>query len=1051
MKIAIIHLSDIHFASSNDLVFSRFDKITAAVKSFSSEIEAYFIAVSGDIANWGLETEYEIAKIFFTNLIESLKTSTTGEKPVFIVFCPGNHDCDFSDKELNEVRQVVLETLPSKLLSLTSKSGLIKQCLAVQQNFFNFVSSLPNSKPVAKSDQLSYDLDFEVLNHIIRFRCYNTAWVSQIHEKQGELLFPTQLIKEINERESKQPGLIVSLFHHPYNWLNETNAHSFKGVMERTSDIILTGHEHVEAAYLKENLTGEVVRYIAGGVLQERNSTLSKFNIILVDINKELHKISNYKWNDTFYKTILSTEEWLPFQRNSALTSNQFINNPEFSERLHNTGAVFIHPHKNSKMTLKDIFVYPELKQWNKRLKNNKQTIKGEAILEKLLKEKFAVIYGDEYSGKTALAKILYSEFLGKNLTPILLRHDHNLRGYDDDSLKICLNKAIKEQYREELQEPFHQLPAEKKVLIIDDFHKFNLNKDYQHSLLETAQKSFGTIIVFANEVFQLQSLLKHSELSKSLLAFSTFNILELGRKLRGDIIRKWLKLGREVELTSTDLSREEIELEKVLIDTIGKNAIPSYPFWILSILQTWNTAQSGNGNFGAFGYIYDELITKQLREAGYDPTKIDTNYTFLGRIAYFLFKQNQESFTVQDLDFINDEYYKAYEVRIDINALLKKLTDARIFRNGGETYRFTQPYIFYFFVARYIKENLSGRINLSQLRDEVMHMIKYMYYEPYSHILLILVYLTRDKEFIEEIIKNAQLIFDEYPICDLNQSVAFLNNLSSYQKKLIVNSDNTEDNRDEYRESFDDNYNDGDESIIRSQHKSHLVAYHKDLDIFGKITIAFRNLELMGQILRNFPGSLFADLKLSLAQESYSLGLRILQSLMKLAEENFEEFREFYAEVIRERKQGLAESEIGLEANALIVSLTSSAAFGIIKRISSAVGHDQLQETYKKVEQNLDGVNSVALIDLSIKLDHFKGVPHYAVGKLADDLQNNNFAYNILRDLIYHFFYLYPVDILDKQKLAGRLDISLNSPQLLMNNSKTNKPRSSRSRRKKR
>jgi hypothetical protein len=196
-----------------------------------------------------------------------------------------------------------------------------------------------------------------------------------------------------------------------------------------------------------------------------------------------------------------------------------------------------------------------------------------------------------------------------------------------------------------------------------------------------------------------------------------------------------------------------------------------------------------------------------------------------------------------------------------------------------------------------------------------------------------------------------------------------------------------------------------------------------------------------MGQILRNFPGSLFGDLKIKLAEESYTLGLRILQGLLNIAEVNLEEFRSHYKKVIKERRGSISEGEAASTADGLIILLTSGASFGIIKRISAAIGHDQLQDIYADVRRNLGPLTSVELIDLSIKLDHFRGIPNTEINKLEKKTSENKFGYRILRDLIAHFLYLFAIDESDRQKLVSKFDITTPQTKLLLNDSKrTNK-----------
>ena len=1055
MKILITHLSDIHIKSDSDLIYSRIDHIAAAVSS-NSNISACIIAVSGDIANWGLESEYEIALSFFNALSSKIIDRVQDIKEVFLVFAPGNHDCDFtSNKKEVEKRDAILPAINSSINTLEAESGLVEQCLSIQSNFFKFVSKITDSDPIATEKQLFYKYDFSINGKKIRFNCYNTAWLSQKDEQQGQLLFPTQIAKQEYGIEPENSDLVVSLFHHPYNWLESNNSHTFIKFIERTSDLVLTGHEHIRDVFNKEKITGENTRYFSGDVLQERGSKVSGFNVVLIDLETKKQNIIHYKWNENLYKKKHETN-WIPFLRNRSLLSQTFINNDEFESRLLDTGAIFVHPFKKERLRLNDLFVYPEIRELTVRPSKGakEREVNNENLAEHLLERRYSIIYGEEYSGKTAIAKILYKEFQNKEFVPIIVRAGHDFSNCDDELLQGYITSVFIEQYSAELVDKFYQIPIEKRILIIDDFHKFHFLGDYQIRLLHTAKKIFHTIIIFASDVYQLQSIVQHDEEKEDiLLTFSQNKIKEFGRTLRGELINKWLKLGREKQINQREISHEERQLENVLNAIISGNVIPSYPFWILSILQTWNTDQSKNGNYGAFGYVYNELITRQLRELGYDSTKIDTVYTILGKVAYYLFDNEQDTLTLFELNKINDDYHADYRIREDINEILKNLTKARILRENDEFYQFTQPYIFYFFVARHIQENLAAGKNKDELTSKVLHMIEYIGYEPYSYILLILVYLTKNRIFIEKIIENSQQIYREMLPCDLDKDVEFLNKINVKPQTLQLPEGNADENRKEYRKQIDELEeveSEFDESIVPYTSPK-LIRYSPDLNDLTKITIGLRNLDLMGQILRNFPGSLFGDIKLKLTEETYSLGLRILQALLKGAEENFEDFRAHYKKVIKESRSYMTDSEAALSADGLILWLTTGAGFGMIKRISAAVGHEKLQEIYAEVKRNLKSTTAVELIDLTIRLDHFRGVPHTDINKLEKKtIKDNRFSYRILRDLIGHFLFLFPVDVQDKQKLVNKFDIQTSQTNLLLNDFKRTTKKTSGKRRKK-
>ena len=96
------------------------------------------------------------------------------------------------------------------------------------------------------------------------FDLINTAWVSTIHEQQGKLFIPIDHLRHIQDW-APTAEIALTMFHHPYNWIEANNAGAFRTILESNSDIILTGHEHEANQYLKDYGGGYKNEYIEGG------------------------------------------------------------------------------------------------------------------------------------------------------------------------------------------------------------------------------------------------------------------------------------------------------------------------------------------------------------------------------------------------------------------------------------------------------------------------------------------------------------------------------------------------------------------------------------------------------------------------------------------------------------------------------------------------------------------------------------------------------------------------------------------------------------------
>ena len=121
--------------------------------------------------------------------------------------------------------------------------------------------------------------------------------------------------------------------------------------------------------------------------------------------------------------------------------------------------------------------------------------------------------------------------------------------------------------------------------------------------------------------------------------------------------------------------------------------------------------------------------------------------------------------------------------------------------------------------------------------------------------------------------------------------------------------------------------------------------------------------------------------------------------------------------------------------ADAFLIDLTQSIAYGILKAVSHAVGHEKLVEIYAQALKE-DESSGTKLIDLSIRLDNFKSAPESEIGQLQKHFKHNTFALAVLRDLVANYLYLMPVEESTRQRLTDAFEIKT-TPKMLIGRDK--------------
>ncbi len=1011
MKILVLHLSDIHIRSGKgkNIVMDRTEKMVDVVNEHAQGLDTCFVVVSGDVASSGNCENYLVASDFF-NLLRKRTESVCRGLSLKYVMVPGNHDCDFEKDDY--VRHTMISTLPKRMKDLKDLKdySLINKCTSIQEAFFNFLYEFSDVKDFRDVARIHYRQQFSIGNYRISFDCFNTSWMSQKDEEQGKIIFPIDLVT----KDRGQSDLILSVFHHTYNWLEASNAKLFKNHVEGTSEIILTGHEHDLDYVTQTKITGEMNQYGKGGILQGKGGDeKSEFNLLLVDLQEKKVKILQYKWISDMYSK-KEESEWfsLPSSRSSRL--RRFVNNTEYDKYLNNPGIDVTHP-KKGYLSLDDIFLWPDLKEIHASGQFSLKTVRSTDCIDYVKNNAKIVVFGPDKSGKTALAKKIYRELLKQDMVPVLMK-GASIKSCKKEEYLRLIKREFSKQYNQELLEKYSQLQREKRIVLIDDFNRAELNMSGKACFIDALRDFAKTIIVFNDDLSRIEELLSQKDCDNPFSGFKICETIPFGRLQRERMIERWLSLGREHSVDPEKLVYEIDRIEKVIDTLLRKGVLPSYPVFVLIILQTIEANISLKTVSGSYGYLYDVLITMSLRKTGAKPS-IDTKYTYLSEMAYHMFSNDVTELTDSDIENLGQRYYDKYAVRIKNEKMTKDLTKSRMLAKSGDSYILTFKYIYYYFIARYIRDNMRIKESEERMRKCVTKMSKELFREDYANIMIFLSYFSKDQFIIDELLKNAKEIYKDYPLCDLERDVRFLEDTSIRTSEIVLPDREVRDRRQERLRIKDD------KEMIKnnSDHRS-----GSEDEVSGdlmRINSAFKTLEILGQIVRGFSGSLRADMKLTLIEECYSIGLRTLKFIVSFLEINLEEVKEVLFG-LEEDKRTATNTGFENRKAEFVGRLVQGISYNIIKRISYSAGCEELRELYKKVLDKYD-LKSVYMIDMSIKLDHFGQLPLFLMKEIVDfygQIKNNIFLAEMLRFMVSEHFYMFPVDHKKRQKLVAEL-----------------------------
>ncbi len=985
------------------------------------EVDVVFLLVTGDTAYSGAKAEYQIATDFFNTLQIRLKEYSG--KPTHIIVLPGNHDCDFSNKE-NKARDSMVGLIQDKGEAVLDKS-VLDLVTTVQTEYFEYAKQFNSTASLVKDEKLLQVFHYEIGGKSLIINCYNTAFISQLNEAPGKMMMPVGLFP--NKGTTEKADLVLSCFHHPLHWLNPDNRRVFKDYIERQSDMYFTGHEHESTKTVLNDLEANTVYYIEGDVLQDSwNSNNSGFNLITLDWHENLFKIENYKWKTDKYTNQSPAAKWTAIERSLSKVKNPFELKKEFRKQLSDAGANFSHPRVSS-ISLEDIFIFPTLDLLDFTNTKDKETlyrpIDSESIIKSLKHNIRIILQGPENIGKTALARVIYSHLHAKGMVPILIP-GHRIKNTGLEDFQKMLLNLFHEQYDTKDDEFFLQLDKSKLVLIIDDFHRINLaSVKFKGRMVANLVGFYENIILAGNELMTLEDIILDEGVPQDLFSsFSLYEIKEFGNTLRNRLINKWLLLGPQETMPDQERIAKLSQAESVLNTVTGKNIVPSYPIFLLTILQAIEMGNPTDLAASTFGHYYQFLIQKAFSSTIRKQDEITSYHNYLSELAFYLFKNKTRTLDIAELKSFDLEYRSQFTIHTRIEDIIKNLIDAHIIHAYDNQYEFKYLYIYYFFISKYLSDNLDQ----PEIKVTISSLCKRNYRAEFANILLFLTHHSKDKFLLEEILTNARSILQSLVACKLEGDIEAINRLGGKLPKMVYNVKSVDEHRNALNEKKDKD--ERGELIKLNQELSTIPDLNEDvseIDILALMNQGFKTIEILGQILKNNYGKLSNSTLFQLVEETYLLGLRMLKVFFSIIEENTEFFTNSLSTFIADKKIN-DPNRIESLAKQFLFRICGQISYGYVKKVSDSLGTEKLENIYSQVLAKHQ-YNSAKLIDFSIKLDHYTSFPNSDMRKLKTQFEKYPLPFLVMKNLVINHLYLFPVPLHQSQRICEFLDIPMN------------------------
>ena len=1013
MKVAIVQFSDLHITSADDYIVKNAATVARSFKAIVNTCSKVIIVVTGDIIDKGKVENFAFAKQFFDSIKTELYKEATLQSFDF-VFVPGNHDLDFSNE--SQLRPLVLKEIQNK--DVIEQEEYVNTCLAPQKQFWKFVSEMENEerKPcVAYTKFISLDKDCKII-----FHCYNTAFLSTVNEKPQELLLPENFFQKHEILDDNCKEIVISLFHHKTGWLStrtpHNNQHAFCEHIERSSQILMCGHEHQSKYTISSDLENvDKVIYLESNSMQQGSK--QSFCVHVIDTEYELvlapseiiiNADGTFDQIDYPEQKIISKKHALSFS-------------DDFSNYLSRLDAPIKHPNCEL-LTLDDVYVFPDLEPLSS-LDNDKMYsyIDSESLVETISSGQIVFLEGDNQCGKTALLKKMIRQSYQKGVYPILIS------GSDVKIVKMggILRDAFKKQYASKGMDytGYLQFERKKRSVFIDNIDKSKLNQEGVFEVLKALLLNYDYVVVTTNTDNSVLGLLQKSRQDD---VVKRYLIHALGHVKRNRLIEKWILLGTDRHSINTnEVINMATSIFNKLSEMLGKQLLPSNPIFLLILLQEMNIDMKQYDIAPtSYANLYHSLLIAALNKHNVPQNNFNGIIQFLSELAYMMYKCKKKYIKYDynvDGEIGYSQFYDSYLEKRNMpyskDQLLEILIGSRLLiEQELKTYSFTYKYIYFYLVA-----NSIATMNEKKVHDEeIKTLCEKLYREENGNILVFLAYLDKDLSLIDEIKFASWLPFENMQPITFEQNDSIYKRLESLVKSVsdeVLRTDvdqKKERNRlleaQDKREMVDNRK--GDESRKFTEED-----YEKDKNL-QDMNIMLKAIQIIGQIIKNQRDVLLKKEIVELLTDAYLATFRSLSFFTEMLEQGKDEIVEDFITNDKEYTD-INKKELVEKVNVLFQMMLLRICLSSFSVLCSSVGTSGINDLYDKVAKEKVNTPAADIVTFTIK-SYYGNLNEKELEEVVKKYKNNPVVLNIIRARVRSYVYTHNLGFEKIQRIGS-------------------------------
>ena len=845
-RLALVHISDLHVRHNTDLT-GRFLSAATAVTKHLEAADQVLVLITGDIAFSGRQAEYATFQTQLAAFMKDLETRGARRLGVYIV--PGNHD---RDHELIDAE--VLDALAGKIAAGVTSVGIVKTLAAPHVHYFTLEGVL-NPAFKMRPDSLVKFADVAAPIGSISIVGLNTAFCARKYDDPGSI--DTAGFSP----EPPDADLTLLLMHHPTAWMTVTARKYFQRVIAPRFGLIFTGHEHSADEFDVSRSDGRSTKYVEGGVFFENGQSGSSFNIVDIAHDEDGAR--------RFRLTTFSMDDGE--QDYSPMEGARWVDVPDGQlgrrwNALSETFRDYLEGDADATQSMVLGDRRPEGLRIDRLLSNS--NLKKDDEPQKLSEQmsfsgRKTLVIGEEKSGKTTLASTIFLRQHDIGELPLLIDANKVLAA-NAPAMERHFQDLVDQQYRDLKASDYFAKERKLRVAIVDNHHAIAVSDKRSELLNDALNKHFATVVSFVDSALVTGAIFAaHSD---AFVEYERFELLPLDRAQVRQLTRLWCRSNKDIAPADVEARSHQLyqSIDAILADPI----IPSYPFFVLSLLAQTDSGRAPRAGTSTQGYVYENMLVASILRAVEREKLLDIENViqYASHLAVHCYDRSDVGLEVSELEVFHRRHITQWGLSVDYLRMIDVLIRASIMDKVGDRYEFKFKFGLYYFVGRQIADAIDEPANAARLDQ----LVSQMHTEAGANIVAFAAHRAGEnnkREIVEKVILAASAIFDSRGESSLTTDLRAHFGVAT--PHLIP-----------ARPVVDEGKNVGAVKASDSKPQARAPAT-RDLEAApNEYLRAIRSISIVGQIVRGFQGKLKADEKSRLIGAAVGLALRTICDL---------------------------------------------------------------------------------------------------------------------------------------------------------------------------